>query len=518
MNMPRPIRVLGRSSRIATESHGADLVYVVLLVLIVSGLGRAQAEEQPARPDFSGVVSLMRERVASGVPSIAIAIADHGRIVWEEAIGMSDRERNITATVHTPYYLASISKTITATALLELVEHKQVNLDRPVNDYLHAARINSPMWDVSKATVRRVANHTAGLATYDRDCLVSDRDCDPSAAVAIRRYGAIVWPPGDQFDYSNLDYGILGEVVAQASHASLPVSLQRRVFAPLGMTDCFLDVNVDRTNSAAARYDSSPPFSRSPPKRSTAPGASSAYCSVHDLAMFGMFHLKDHLASQKSILSDRSIDQMQAPSLSSGEEFQYGLSWWVQENLNGFHGVLAQGGTNDATAYLQLIPSEDIAIAMLWNTGTPDGGKVVDQVLSALIPRYRENLEAAAAAKPTALSAPAPEPPPAMLGAWSGFVQTYRGRAPLALDVSASGQLVARLGAEPEVRRAHPRFGEGVVRWTMPGSLGVEGEPFDLAMRLYLHGNMLVGAARTLPTASNDKGVWVYYWAQLEKK
>jgi hypothetical protein len=105
-----------------------------------------------------------------------------------------------------------------------------------------------------------------------------------------------------------------------------------------------------------------------------------------------------------------------------------------------------------------------------------------------------------------------------MLGTWSGFVQTYQGTVPLVLDVSASGQLIAKLGAEPEARRAHPRFGEGVVRWTMPGSLGVEGEPFDLAMRLYLHGDMLVGAARTLPTASNRNGAWVYYWAQLEKQ
>lgn len=117
-------------------------------------------------------------------------------------------------------------------------------------------------------------------------------------------------------------------------------------------------------------------------------------------------------------------------------------------------------------------------------------GKVVDQVLSAIIPRHRENPETAAAARPPAPSSLAPEPPPAMLGAWTGFVQTYRGTAPLVLDISASGELVAELGAEPEVRRAHPRFGEGVVRWTMPGSLGVEGEPFDLATRLYLHGGM----------------------------
>jgi CubicO group peptidase (beta-lactamase class C family) len=283
----------------------------------------------------------MRARVTSGVPSIAIAVVYRGRIVWEEAFGVSDREQNIIATPHTSYYLASISKTITATALLGLVEQGKVNLDQPVNDYLRTVKVSSPMWDVSKATVRRVANHTAGFATYDRDCLVSDHSCVASAADAIRRYGVIVWPPDDQFDYSNLDYGILGEVVAEASNASLPAYLQRAVFKPLGMTGCFLDTELAHRSLAAARYDSSLPFLRTPSKRSTAPGASSIYCSVHDLALFGMFHLKDHLASQKNILSDGSIGQMQVPSFASGDESQYGLSWWVQENLNGFHGVRA---------------------------------------------------------------------------------------------------------------------------------------------------------------------------------
>jgi hypothetical protein len=79
-----------------------------------------------------------------------------------------------------------------------------------VNRYLRTAKVSTPMWDVANATVRRVGNHTAGLATYDRDCLADDSECEESAAAAIRRYGVIVWPPGAHFDYSNLDYGILG--------------------------------------------------------------------------------------------------------------------------------------------------------------------------------------------------------------------------------------------------------------------------------------------------------------------
>jgi hypothetical protein len=68
----------------------------------------------------------------------------------------------------------------------------------------------------------------------------------------------------------------------------------------------------------------------------------------------------------------------------------------------------------------------------------------------------------------------------------------------LTVSIDASGELVARLGNGLEVRRAHPR--DGVIRWTMPGSPGVEGEPFDPAMRLYLYKDVLAGAARTAPS------------------
>jgi hypothetical protein len=284
------------------------------------------------------------------------------------------------------------------------------------------------------------------------------------------------------------------------------------------MANCSLDTTTDTANAPAARYDQSPPFARTPPKRSTSPGASSAYCSAHDLAMFGMFHLKDHLPSQRRILSDHAIELMQSPSLDPGEESQYGLSWWVQNDLNGFHGVLAQGGTNDATAYLQLIPSEDIAVAMLWNTGTPDGDKLIDQILAAVLPQYRENLEHRTATQQPAVTSEASNVPAGMVGAWSGSVQTYLGQVPLTVAIDASGELIARLGNGPEVRRAHPRYGEGVVRWTMPGSLGVEGEPFDLAMRLYLYKDLLAGAARTAPPPSSRNATWVYYWVRVDKR
>jgi len=85
----------------------------------------------------------------------------------------------------------------------------------------------------------------------------------------------------------------------------------------------------------------------------------------------GMFHLNDHLAGQQKILSHHSIVEMQKPIVPTDDGESYGLGWWVQNDLNGYHAVLAQGGTKDATAYLQLIPAEDISVAMLWIVERP---------------------------------------------------------------------------------------------------------------------------------------------------
>ncbi|HTK54822.1 MAG TPA: serine hydrolase domain-containing protein, partial [Gemmatimonadaceae bacterium] len=74
-------------------------------------------------------------------PSIAVAVAKGGRIIWEEGFGFADVEHRTPATPTTLYSMASISKPITATGLMKLVEQGKIDLDRPANDYLGAAKI-----------------------------------------------------------------------------------------------------------------------------------------------------------------------------------------------------------------------------------------------------------------------------------------------------------------------------------------------------------------------------------------
>jgi hypothetical protein len=331
-----------------------------------------------------------------------------------------------------------------------------------------------------------------------------------------------VWPPGEKFDYSNAGYGVLGEIISHVSHRPLSDFLRKEIFQPLGMKSCFLDSDMKQMARAAIRYNSRPPNAPTPASISTTPGGSSIYCSVHDVAIFGMFHLKDRLSTQKPILSDASIDAMRRPTGAVDSRAGYGLSWWLQENLHGFRGVLAQGGTNDATAYLQLIPSDDIAVAMLWNMGTSSGATIVDETLAVLLPRYAEEL-----AKDRAKQAPAStprlhEPPrPGFIGEWTGSVQTYHGKVPLRCSINAAGQMKAKLGSEPEVSIEGQRFGEEAVSWRMPGTLGLDDpslSPYSIGFELHASDNLLTGAATTQSEPQARHSARLSFWVELAKQ
>src|SRR5687768_10070663 len=132
--------------------HWIALVLLASCMLAHSGALALQAPQDArvATPDFSAVRQLIRERMAKdSLPGLTIAVARGDSILWEEGFGWANRERRVPATPHTPFYLASLSKTITATAVMVLHEQGRLNLDRPANEYLGNTRLWNPRWDAS---------------------------------------------------------------------------------------------------------------------------------------------------------------------------------------------------------------------------------------------------------------------------------------------------------------------------------------------------------------------------------
>lgn len=147
--------------------------------------------------DFDRVRGMIRATLVDRrLPSLAVAVAREGQIVWEESFGWANREAREAVTPHTLYSLASISKPITTTALMILVERGLIDLDRPINDYLGSAGLQGRAADAAEATIRRVASHTAGLPLHYHFFYEDEPYIPPAMDETVRRYGTIVYPPG----------------------------------------------------------------------------------------------------------------------------------------------------------------------------------------------------------------------------------------------------------------------------------------------------------------------------------
>ena len=113
--------------------------FIVAVAAVPAVAQQVTVAPPPELDSLRLMISQMMEKTHA--PSIAIAVAQHGKILWEEGFGFADIGRHISATPHTLYSMASISKPITATGLMTLVQRGAIVLDHPANDYLGRGKI-----------------------------------------------------------------------------------------------------------------------------------------------------------------------------------------------------------------------------------------------------------------------------------------------------------------------------------------------------------------------------------------
>jgi CubicO group peptidase (beta-lactamase class C family) len=441
------------------------------------------------------------------LPSLAIAVARGGSIIWEDAFGWADRERRLEATPHTMYSLASISKPITATALMVLVERGAIDLDRPIDDYLGAAKLTAHVGDAREATVRRVANHTAGLPLHYQFFYADEPARRPPMDETIRRYGHLVTAPGERFQYANLGFGLLDYIISRAAHTPYADFMRREVFLPLGMTRASVDIEPGLAPFTAARYgtDGVPyPF-----YDFDHPGGSAVFCSAHDLVRFGIFHLKAHLADQHPILPDAAIDAMQQRTTPEGGS-GYGVGWFIEDNEYGYRVISHGGGMGGVATLLTLVPSEQVVVVTLANASSPLPFEVAAEILDALLPHYAERRAQQKAAQPEQPEQPAPfAPPPELLGSWRGSVLRDVDELPFRLTFQPDGDVHARLGDQLATLVNDTAFADNRLSGELWGDLGTPDarrRPHHLRLDLTLRDDALNGAVIAISDEPDGEG------------
>lgn len=335
---------------------------------------------RPALADarFDPVVRAIDQLIESGeLPSVTVAVARNGEVVWQRGWGWADREGRVPATPDTPYSLASISKPFTATAIMQLVEEGRVALNREANAYLGSRLITGR--DASRATVRRILSHMAGLPMYFRPFFPGPA---PPMEELIARDAALVGRPG-RYVYSNLGYGILEHIIARASGMSYDEYLKQAIFGPLGLASA--SVPHSAPQGAAVRYDTGGqplPFYDLGHR-----GASSVFASARDVVRFGMAHLRERPEDCPPLLTRRSIDEMQRVQTGSSPD-RYGLGWRIADEHSVYRRVEHTGGMPGVTTVLSLFPSQRVVVVVLANRRSETVIRLADRIAAVVMPHY----------------------------------------------------------------------------------------------------------------------------------
>lgn len=409
---------------------------------------------------FTNVDERIRRDLTDAVaPSLAVAVAKDGEILWEKAYGWANREKRLPATPHIMYSLASTTKPFAASGVMKLAEQGKIDLDAPVNDYLaRDAQIKVWIGDPADVTVRRVANHTAGLPRHCHFFSSADPYRKPAMEESIRRYGNIVTLPGERYCYSNIGYGVMDHLIERVSGMSFGDFMRQEFFLPLGMTRCSVDIGSGLEDFAAERYDEE---GRPIPFYDVDhPGASSMYCGAHDLLVFGMFHLGQLRPDQKAPLSAETLAAMRKPTADRHnprpEDARhppgsgYGVGWVIDDTP---HGPLINhaGGMGGAVAQLVLLPDHGIAISAMANGACPVPHKIERYVLPALLGEDVDTMVNRHPNKTTDESpVPVVEACPVLLGEWRGEVRAYEKDMPLSLTFKSSGSIHAKLSEQQQ--------------------------------------------------------------------
>lgn len=328
----------------------------------------------------------------SGIPGVAIAVLQDGRATHVRGFGHDGRGHAITG--DTPFPIGSLTKSFTALLVQQAIDAGQLEVDAPVQRYLPWFRVADPQAS-RRITLRHLLNQTSGFSRADGIAPLLQRSRasleELARGMAVISLGRM---PGERFEYSNLNYVLLGAVLQEVTGKSWDTLVRERVLQPLAMTH-------SHTDHASARRDGMTALhrmwfglpvaheSRLPPAFASSGGLAA---SVADMARYLQMMLAGGVAPDGSVVSARAARRLLEPAsppsrsilMSTEFRFSYGGGWFVGPFGAADDACWHLGNLASFAAWMVLLPDTKQAVVMLINAnaGFPLGK--VDAVMSRL--------------------------------------------------------------------------------------------------------------------------------------
>ncbi|HYJ45520.1 MAG TPA: serine hydrolase domain-containing protein [Pyrinomonadaceae bacterium] len=313
------------------------------------------------------------------------------QVVAKDFYGLADAEQKRPVDEETIYHWASITKTFTGIAIMQLRDRGLLSLDDPVIKYVPELKaVHNPYGDMSEITIRHLMSHSAGFRNPTWIWRDDDKDWQPfepphwEQLAAMMPYTEVLFRPGSRFSYSNPGVIYLGRIIELLSHDDYEVYIDKNIFKPLEMYQSYFDSTPyhllkNRSHSYYVRDGK-----RTPARFDADTGITVSNGGLNsplpDMVKYVNFLMGDptRQAIYDMVLKRSSLEEMWQPQLTTAgddtqgwmnEDTRVGLSFFI-DDIGGLRFVGHNGDQNGFKAYLSLCPRERAASLLVFNTET----------------------------------------------------------------------------------------------------------------------------------------------------
>ncbi|MFP4288568.1 MAG: serine hydrolase domain-containing protein [Bacteroidales bacterium] len=376
------------------------VILSLFLLVLFFNHGKGQYAINPALAEK--IDRLYESRMEKNqVVGASLSIVDNGEIVYANGYGFADRENEVPASSETIYRVGSITKSFTAAAVLQLHHQGKLNYDLPLKFYLPGFGIKNPYGNDNQVLIRDVLSHTSGLPGDIMNGFFSTTPPDMQWLLKQVEKHYLVAPAHQGWFYSNVGYGLLGQLIANTSGMSYAEYLQENILQPLQMTHSFVYPPDSLRQKMSVGYVENLLFTE-PLMRDQA--AIHLHSNVMDMSKYimmllngGGFH-SDQLIPA-SLLREKQKDHTTDIAMKTGVQYGYGLMirdvQFVDNQHNDTIAMRYIGHGGDTFAYhadFGYIPELGIGAVILTNTDTGAQINNADDLIKQYV-EYKSGLE-----------------------------------------------------------------------------------------------------------------------------
>ena len=314
------------------------------------------------------------------IVGLSVAVVQNNEVTYLKGFGAASLKRHTQVTPQTIFDLASCSKSFTAMATLLLWNDGLIDLDQTVKHYIPEFQLADEKVS-AEITVHELLNQTSGLPGNLSEPLAYQKgsntnNSDPmKLLVAALQHLHTDRPPGSSFEYTNLNYCLLGALVERVSGESFDDFVQERIFTPLGMHNSTLNpdvaANLDRADGHQMMLGKI--ITRNIPIYPSAQPAGWIMSSAEDMAKWLQVNMNDGLLNGQQVIPSRVIEEMHTPGvdlIDNGANMSYAMGWFVGQTNTGEPVIWHSGDTPNFLSEMIILPDRNLGVVMLVNSQT----------------------------------------------------------------------------------------------------------------------------------------------------